>query len=247
MTMTCEHVDNVLSAWFEGDLDLLQRRAVDAHLRECLRCASIVRDIEALRRDAANLPEMAPSRDLWSGIAARIETPVIELAPRQAAPAPARRTWQMAAAAVVLMAVSSGVTYVAVSDQRSAISDQQTAMRPTPDGVGLVPGVVTPSQPSSGSSTILIGSAEPMAAEVLYGQEISRLRTVLDQRRTSLDSATINTVEKSLIAIDKAIADARSALAADASSQFLTEQLNRALEKKLGVLRRVALLPVGAS
>ena len=111
MSMTCQHVDSVLSAWFEGDLADGERRAVDAHLRECLRCAALVRDIEAIRKDAANLPELAPSRDLWNGIAARIEAPVIELNTRQA-PAPARRTWQMAAAAVVLMAVSSGVTYV---------------------------------------------------------------------------------------------------------------------------------------
>jgi anti-sigma factor RsiW len=119
MTITCEHVDTVLSAWLEGDLGDEERRAVDAHLRECLPCASLVRDIENIRRDAANLPEMAPSRDLWGGIAARIEAPVIELKPRQA-PAPARRTWQMAAAAVVLMAVSSGVTYVLTSGQRPA-------------------------------------------------------------------------------------------------------------------------------
>jgi hypothetical protein len=86
-----------------------------------------------------------------------------------------------------------------------------------------------------------------MAAEVIYAQEITRLRTILDVRRTSLDTATIKTVEKSLLAIDQAIEDARRALAGDGSSQFLTEQLNRALEKKLGVLRRVALLPMGAS
>src|SRR3990172_4849231 len=41
MTITCEHVDTVLSAWFEGDLEPAERHAVDAHLRECLRCASI--------------------------------------------------------------------------------------------------------------------------------------------------------------------------------------------------------------
>jgi hypothetical protein len=248
MTMTCEHVDNVLSAWFEGDLDLPQRRAVDSHLRECLRCASLVRDIDVIRRDATKLPELAPSRDLWEGIAARIETPVIELAPRQAAPAPARRTWQMAAAAVVLMAASSGVTYVLTGNgQQTTGNDVVMSSSSMGDSLAM-PGVVTPRpRPSSGGSTILVGSAEPMAAEVVYAQEISRLRTVLDARRTSLDSTTINTVEKSLLAIDQAIADARRALAADASSQFLTEQLNRALEKKLGVLRRVALLPVGAS
>jgi anti-sigma factor RsiW len=118
MTITCEHVDAVLSAWFEGDLELAERQAVDAHLRECLRCAAIVRDIEAIRRDAGNLPEMAPSRDLWEGIAARIEAPVIDLKSR--ARAPVRFTWRMAAAAVVLMAVSSGLTYVLVSSKQQA-------------------------------------------------------------------------------------------------------------------------------
>lgn len=248
MTSPNEHVDNVLSAWFEGDLDLPRRRAVDAHLRECLRCASIVRDIEVIRRDATRLPELAPSRDLWEGIAARIETPVIELAPRQAAAAPARRTWQMAAAAVVLMVASSGITYLATRNSGAAIGEDVIASSSSLGDSTAMPGVVTPRpRRATGGTPILVGSAEPMAAEVVYAQEISRLRTVLDARRTSLDSTTVNTVEKSLLAIDKAIDDARRALAADASSQFLTEQLNRALEKKLGVLRRVALLPVGAS
>lgn len=249
MTMTCEHVDNVLSAWFEGDLDLPQRRAVDGHLRECLRCASMVRDIEVIRRDAERLPELAPSRDLWEGIADRIETPVIELAPRQAAPAPTRRTWQVAAAAVVLMAASSGITYLlATGDGGRGTGEIAFQDSITSSASGSSPAnVVVPSRPRSGGMPMLVSSAEPMGAEVVYAQEITRLRTVLDERRTSLDSATINTIEKSLLAIDKAIGDARRALAADASSQFLTDQLNRALEKKLGVLRRVALLPVGAS
>jgi hypothetical protein len=248
MTITCEHVDTVLSAWFEGDLELAERQAVDAHLRECLRCASIVRDIEAIRRDAGNLPEMAPSRDLWEGIAARIEAPVIELAPRQA-PAPRRRTWQMAAAAVVLMAVSSGLTYVLVSSKQQAApvvsaADSQDTSSPV---AANTPGVVTPRRPSSGSGTSVLIRAEPMAPEVMYGQEITRLRAILEARRGSLDTATVAAVEKSLKAIDLAIADARAALVSDAQSRFLNDQLNRALEKKLGVLRRVALLPVGAS
>lgn len=250
MTITCEHVDTVLSAWFEGDLEPAERHAVDAHLRECLRCASIVRDIEAIRRDAARLPEMAPSRDLWEGIAAGIEAPVIDLASR-AVHAPVQRTWQMAAAAVVLMAASSGLTYMLMSAGRGAPSAGQTASTTvaadsgTASGAGA-PRVVTP-RPSSGGGSALLVRAEPMAPEVMYDQEITRLRAILEERRGSLDTATVAAVEKSLKAIDLAIADARAALAGDASSRFLTDQLNRALEKKLGVLRRVALLPVGAS
>ena len=249
MTSTPEHVDALLSAWFEGDLADVERRAVDQHLRECLRCAAIVRDLEAISREAAKLPAMAPSRDLWEGIAARIEAPVIELKPRQA-PAMPRRNWQMAAAAVVLMAVSSGVTYLLTSDRRSAIGDQQTASAPTADSFPSTeptPSVVTPPRPSSGSGSAVLIRGEPSAPEVMYDQEIGRLRVILEQRRGDLDTATVTAVEKSLKAIDQAISDARAALAGDASSSFLNEQLNRALEKKLGVLRRVALLPVGAS
>ena len=249
MNITCEHVDSVLSAWFEGDLGDEERRAVDTHLRECLRCASLVRDIQNIRLDASKLPELAPSRDLWEGIAARIEAPVIELKPRQAQ-RPARRTWQMAAAAVVLMAVSSGVTYLATSGQRAATSEPMTAAVPDSFGVPTTapaPNVVTPRRrPTTGGSTVLIVN-EPSAPEITYDQEITRLRVILDQRRGSLDTSTVKAVEKSLQAIDQAILDARNALAGDASSAFLNEQLNRALEKKLGVLRRVALLPVGSS
>ena len=94
---------------------------------------------------------------------------------------------------------------------------------------------------------MLLVRAEPMAPEVMYDQEITRLRVILEQRRGDLDTTTVAAVEKSLKAIDQAILDARAALAGNAQSQFLNGQLNRALEKKLGVLRRVALLPVGAS
>jgi hypothetical protein len=249
MHITCEHVDSVLSAWFEGDLGDEERRAVDTHLRECLRCASLVRDIQNIRLDAAKLPELAPSRDLWEGIAARIEAPVIELKPlpRQA-PAPARRNWQLAAAAVVLMAVSSGLTLLLTRDGGQETGEAAVANAVTSDSTLVPPpGVVMPRpRPSSGSSTVLIMN-EPSAPEITYDQEITRLRVILDQRRGDLDTATIAAVEKSLKAIDLAITDARRALAGDASSAFLNEQLNRSLEKKLSVLRRVALLPVGAS
>ena len=70
-----------------------------------------------------------------------------------------------------------------------------------------------------------------------------QLRLLVDQRRAQLDPVTVAIVENSLTQIDRAILDARNALARDPASSFLTEQLNRALEKKLGVLRTAALLP----
>jgi hypothetical protein len=81
------------------------------------------------------------------------------------------------------------------------------------------------------------------ATTVTYNREITQLKSVLEQRRLDLDPATVAIVENSLRTIDTAIAEARAALVRDPASTFLTDQLNKALEKKLGLLRTVALLP----
>jgi hypothetical protein len=234
MVMNCERIDELLPAWIEGDLDQADQDGVSAHLRECLRCAAIVRDISAIRREAARLPELEPSHDLWPGIAARIEAPVIDLGSRRVG-APARRIWSLAAAATLLVTVSSGVTYVAMRGTGGA-------------AVASGPADSVPAVPTAGpSGDVLLTRAEPLAPEVMYDREIDQLRGILEGRMGELDSATVAVVAQSLQTIDDAIAEARAALARDSSSPFLHDQLNRALRKKLGLLRTIALLPAGAS
>ncbi|HEX9563402.1 MAG TPA: zf-HC2 domain-containing protein [Gemmatimonadaceae bacterium] len=231
MTLTCEQVDERMAAWIEGDLDQPARDEIGAHLRECLRCAAVVRDISAIRREATRLPELEPSRDLWEGIAARIQAPVIELGARRA-PAPSRRIWSLTAAAVLLVTVTSGITY-SIAMRRGA-------------GAAVATGSGDPVTSDPGPLTSVVRS-EPLAPELVYDREIEQLRLVLNERRADLDSATVTVVEQSLRTIDVAIAEARAALTGDSSSPFLHDRLNRALQKKLGVLRMVALLPAGAS
>jgi hypothetical protein len=239
--MTCDRIDELLPSWIEDDLGPAARDAVSAHLGECLRCAAIVRDLTAIRRDAAQLPELVPPRDLWDGIAARIDVPVIEIASRrEPLSGPSRRIWSLAAAATLLVAVSSGITWtIAVRGTNAAPS--QTTVEPSGSSAAADLEALT----TTPTGTLV--SAEPFAPEVVYGREIEDLRRVLVERSAELDSTTITTVVRSLQAIDTAIAEARAALARDGSSTFLRDQLNRALEKKLTVLRTVALLPVGAS
>ena len=85
LNMTCERFDEALGSYLEGELDPRTRAAAERHRGECLRCAALVRDIEAIRNEASNLPELAPSRDLWAGIASRIEAPVIRIPAKTAA------------------------------------------------------------------------------------------------------------------------------------------------------------------
>jgi hypothetical protein len=65
---------------------------------------------------------------------------------------------------------------------------------------------------------------------------------VFDQQSEVLDPRTRAVLSSSLRTIDSAIAEARAALDRDPASQFLTHQLNKSLEQKLGLLRKAALL-----
>jgi Putative zinc-finger len=77
--MNCERFTDQLMDYLEHDVDAATRASVEHHAVTCVDCGALLADIRKLRVDAANLPELAPSRDLWSGIAARIETPVVPI------------------------------------------------------------------------------------------------------------------------------------------------------------------------
>lgn len=99
--------------------------------------------------------------------------------------------------------------------------------------------------PASLASSQTPPLAPPAAAvEDVYGREIARLRRIIDQRRATLDTATVGVIERNLGIIDTAIRESRAALARDPASALLNEQLTKALEQKVELLRAAALLPV---
>lgn len=241
-SMNCEQFDAQLADYFENTLTPRVRRAMDAHASSCLRCAAIVRDIEGIRHQAAHLPELEPSHDLWDGIAARIEAPVIRLEPTPVQRAVSFRTLRLTAVAAGLVIVTAGVTWMlanrgTATPQVATQSDASAPAVSTP----MSPAATAPT--AAPTTTLASARAARPTAEVTYDMEIARLRGILDLRRNDLDSSTVAVLSLSLATIDRAIADARAALARDSASGFLNEQLNRALEKKLGLLRTVALLP----
>jgi hypothetical protein len=80
-------------------------------------------------------------------------------------------------------------------------------------------------------------------SDLAYGDEIQRLQSIITQRRGELDPATVSVIEESLKVIDAAVKQSRAALVRDPKSGFLIDQLNNALDKKVELLRTVALLP----
>lgn len=251
MAMTCARVDEALSNYLEETLDVASRGAVDEHLAGCLRCSAILRDVGAIRSEAARLPELAPSRDLWEGISARIEPAVLPLG------APIRRDlpwrWMPIAAAVAaaLVIATAGITYLATSRSLGTGADRVT-VSPAPSVTteklpGAAPAAAAESAVAAAPSTPALASRRSTVAaspsELAYGDDIQRLQKVITERRRELDPATVSVIEESLKIIDAAVKQSRAALARDPKSGFLAGQLNNALDKKVELLRTVALLP----
>jgi hypothetical protein len=269
--LTCEQFADQLEGFLERDIDERTRASVESHALACGECGPLLADLRKLRIDAANLPELAPSRDLWRGIAARIEAPVIEL-PRvgdgrwavgeqQRSSSSRRRTW-MALAAAGLVAITAGVTHFATkqalrSDQASPVATQPAPAAPAavvasnPDTLIAQP-ATTPA-PSVARTTALQTASNAESNDVPPSPianrrspidlEIARLKAIVNRRRAQLDSATLSVVDRNLTVIDDAIAQVKAALRKDPESRFLMESLNNALENKVEVLRTAAMLP----
>lgn len=265
--LSCELFRDTLADHLEHDVDEAMRLRMETHALSCDDCGALLADLRSLRIDAANLPELAPSRDLWTEIAQRIDQAVVVGAPFGGSRAPGSRSaaartlssramnraW-LGLAAAVLVAVTAGVTTaitkrsltpVAVvlasvpPDTTAAIGrpDSVPAALPTPERATRAP------RPSSPTVTppVRLASSRP-AAEQTYDSEIARLRVVIDRHRGQLDSTTVATIEKNLAVIDNAIAQCRQALRTDPASGFLMQSLNDALDSKVQLLRTAAAL-----
>jgi hypothetical protein len=78
--------------------------------------------------------------------------------------------------------------------------------------------------------------------DVVYDKEISMLQAMRRRQKGELDASTAAVIERNLRIIDSNIAQIRAALQKDPASSLLGDQESRALDMKVELLRRVALL-----
>ena len=268
----CEVFNERLMAYLEHDTDDAQRVALERHALGCEECGALLADLRKLRLDAANLPELTPSRDLWTGIAARIETPVVSIG-RSVDGVPSRRMrrWVSSAAIAASLVAAAGLGYVVASNGRAddraalnlAATQSDSALDPVVVGIPETPAAV-PAAAAEGATGAREGSAQtqvagaaPRAAESRgtsaqlavatltadYNREVLRLRRLIDERRNQLDPVTVAIIERNLQVIDTAIAECQRAIERDPSSRFLIESLNQSLQTKVELMRTAALLP----
>lgn len=244
----CDLMCERLAAYLEGDLAPAELAEAERHLAECASCREVLAELRAITSEAATMPLLTPARDLWSGIEARISTPVTALgaAPVVASHAP-RRRWQFALAAAALIAVSAGTTYLltahdAAVTPTTAIATHTTerdTLTPAPAPTTRVsPAPVPPATASLASRT-----RRELSAAQVYDHEILLLDSLVRTRRESLDPKTVKIIAQNLMIINQAIAESRAALAKDPRSPLLSNQLDNVLGSKVELLRTIAFLP----
>jgi hypothetical protein len=285
LAFTCAQFEAHLPEYLEPDgLDLRLRARADVHRTECARCQSLVSELEDITAQAAVLPPLTPSRDLWPAVAEHLETRVVALptaahrASERQGPRTIRLEW-FAAAAAALVAVTAGTTWRIARSTPATVPVvvaqgpvTVTPVAPPAITAGTTPAsttaadsapVVTPApatrataeDPASGMaargpafavartvSRTRIG--EPASGDLT--REIATLRLIVRARYSDLDSTTVAVIKRNLQIIDGAIADSRRALQQDPGSSFLAEQLDRALARKVELMRQAALLERGS-
>lgn len=261
--LTCTEFREQLASHLELELDATTAQAMDAHAATCAECGALLADLRALQVEASALPLLAPSHDLWDGIANRIGTDVVPLDTRRplVASAPRRSTWQLAAVAAGLMAMTSAVTWYAASRRPPAVAvvavspvtSRPAVPDPVPTTTPAPEPVVTPahdarretlrSAPGTSATVYLASDVKHTVAEQVYDREIRTLRRIIETRRSQIDPVTLAIIEKNLSVIDTAIAECKQALARDPASRFLVETLNSSLNNKVELLRSAAMLP----
>ena len=217
----------------DEELSLEERHRIEKHLAECGECRATLADLREVALQASALVDTPPAVDLWPGVAARIGRVEQASAPVPQKPAilpmrpPARRfsftVPQLVAAGLALMLLSGGTVWLA------RMGGQRTDFPPVS------------AQRDDRQLT------DVHAVDAYYDQAIAELQRTMDAGRGRLDPATLRVLETNLQAIDRAIEQCRTALAADPGSVYLSTHLANAQRRKLTLLRRATALVAAQS
>jgi hypothetical protein len=216
-----------LSQYTDGELTAADRVALEAHLATCEECTRTLQELERVVARARHLEDRPPTAELWSAIAARIDTAPAadDVVPIDR---PRRRTIsftmpQLAAAAIAAVLLSASGAFLALRVGSST---------PAPLVVVEAPTV----------------TVSPVGFdEARYGAAVLELEQVLAAGRDRLDTATVRILETNLQIIDAALADAQAALAADPANAYLSGHLADTMRRKVALLKRATALVAAAS
>jgi hypothetical protein len=220
---------DLISEYLDGCLEPAARREMEAHLQACAECSATLEDLRWIVARATSLPHPDPAPEIWAGIEARLRATAAAPASSQPARARAARvrtapwsSWrvtfslpQLAAACVAVIALSGGLAYFITRPGQNR-------------DLAAVP-----------MTTKAAATLETADATM---QDIEELRQILAAGRDQLDPATVQSLEESLVAIDTAIRQGRTALQADPQNPYVRDHLDETMRRKVDLLRRATQL-----
>jgi hypothetical protein len=238
MTQKAEHpAFEVLSDLLDGNLSQRDAGLVSEHLSACASCTATYNALAGLVASASDLPKsVLPPDDIWVDLRRSLNErkELVLPTPIQVTEQSARSTngYRMsrrmvavlAAAAVILIALSSGITALVLRGDRERLAIRE----PSPSNM----------RPVSGPGSVLPPGFRQTENE--FNRTIEELKQAVDTQRGQLSPETIRTVDRSLAVVDSAIAEARAALLADPNNQMLVDLLSASYQRKLDLLRRTS-------
>jgi anti-sigma factor RsiW len=205
-----------LSAYVDAELGPEERAELERHLASCQACRSSVARLSRVKSWAAGYRGQPPRVDVWPRIEAAIRQRTGEH--RVVRRGRQSRIPQVAAAGLALAMVGAGSWWLG---RASAPPDAS-------------PPAVAGFEPVSGRAS----ETAVLAAERYTAAIVQLEQALLEQ--DGLDSVTIRVLRDKLLVIDRAIAEAREALARDPSSPYLADHYAGMMRTKLTLLRNAA-------
>ena len=214
--------DEALWALMDDSLSGAERRETGAHLAECAECRALLERARRLRGAVDQAPRsMAPPEDAWTEIRARIGARPLPLAERRSAMP--RSRWLspgwLAAAAVLLVVLSSMVTAWVIREGPRASAPTLASERGAPDERDATPRFVATDE------------QERMERE---------LTALLEAQRSTLTPETVAKIERNLNVIDAAIEEIKTALAEDPNNRALHDLLHASYRQKAALLKQAS-------
>ncbi|MCI0518083.1 MAG: hypothetical protein L0Y45_09655 [Woeseiaceae bacterium] len=171
---------------------------------------------DALMAAASALPkEIKPGRDLWPGIEQALTRKQSWIGPRNR-----QGVFAQAAAVLLMIGASSGLTYLAVKDGSSPVSP-------------VVTGVERVFEPVSGS----FGSRYTLGPDFLEARNALAERLEGEMEKLSPESRAV--VQRNLDAIHDAIVEINKALAEEPDNVLLQDLLLRSYHEEVALMQQV--------
>jgi anti-sigma factor RsiW len=221
-----------LSAYLDDELGADERAAFERHAVECQECRTTLNQLGSLRTWAEGYEGLPTSEAVWVRVREGIKSrsggaKVVSIQE-------ARPRWRQLRFAVPLaLAATMALGVVGVG---SWWLGRVTAPRHE---------IVVSTLPARLLTTS--SQSQALLAAERYGAAIAQLEQALLTNGGQLDTATVRILTRNLAVIDRAIRQAREALATDPGSAYLADHYTNMMQRKLTLLRRAASVGGAAS